>query len=237
MEVFEVPERQVDGSFKVKFAHPPVLTVAELRWERDATLPTPELSLQSAINALREKTLRDLTKNKALFSATPSLATLSAMTPMWGMLVRAGGVPEWSRQDLWGKRPESVVGKRVVVQLIAEAVVISRQSIVPVWGYVIKKVLPEAAAVIDLDFGSAGAEEEDGMSVHSDDLVAEEGVVNLKDPDQRKQHMKAHVRQLLQAAQDAKVVADKAMNEFFSEFDLSDTESGFSDWEDSEEDD
>ncbi len=114
------------------------------------------------------------------------------------------------------------------MHLLATAILISRQSIVPFWTTKTLQVLPDKANVIDLDFG---CEEEDGDSVHSDDLIAEEGVVNLKNPDERKRAMKQQVRALLEKAVQAKLEAEEAMDRFFSEFDLSEEESDFSDYE------
>jgi hypothetical protein len=115
-----------------------------------------------------------------------------------------------------------------MVHLLATAILISRQSIVPLWNTKILQVLPDKTNVIDLDFG---CEEDEGESVHSDDLMAEEGVVNLKNPDERKKVLKQHVRALLEKAAQAKQEAEEAMDRFFSEFDLSEEESDFSEYE------
>jgi hypothetical protein len=112
-----------------------------------------------------------------------------------------------------------------MVSLEARGIVLSRQSILPMWGVQIRKVLPDAH-VIDLEFG----EDEDGSSVHSEDMVSEEGVVALKDPSERKRQMKVYVRGLLEKVSQVKLEADDAMDRFFSEFDLSDDESDFSDY-------
>lgn len=225
MDIFDAPERQTDGSYVLRLLKP-VVFEEELRWEKEAEYPTPDLRIQPAINAFREKMVRDLARNKVMFRTPPTVASLTAIAPMWGILIR-GDVGEWSRQDLWTKPART--GSAMVV-LEARGIVLSRQSILPMWGVQVRKVLPEAH-MIDLDFGSPGVEG-DGASVHSEDLASEEGVVALKDPGQRKQQMKAYVRGLLEKAAQAKLEADDAMDRFFSEYDLSEDESDFSEYED-----
>lgn len=225
MDVFDAPEKQADGSYVLRLLKP-ILFDVEMRWEKNAVYPTPDLRIQSALNAFREKTLKDLSRNKVLFKSPPTLASLTAITPMWGILLR-GESTEWSKQDLWNAKE---AGKLVL--LVATGIVVSRQSILPIWGVEIRKVLPDAQ-VIDFDFGGGGADVgDDGISVHSDDLASEEGIVALKDPKERKRAMKTYVRQLLENVSNAQLEADDAMDRFFSEFDLSEDESDFSDYED-----
>lgn len=221
MDVFDTPERQADGSYILRLVKP-VVFEEELRWEKGAEYPTPDLRIQPTINAFRNKMVADLARNKVMFRTPPTVSSLTAITPMWGILIR--GEAEWSRQDLWTK-PAS---EGTLVALEARGIVLSRQSILPMWGVQVRKVLPEAS-VIDLDFG---ATEGDGASVHSEDLASEEGVVALKDPGQRKQQMKVYVRGLLEKAGQAKMEAEDAMDRFFAEYDLSEDESDFSEYED-----
>jgi hypothetical protein len=223
MDVFDAPERQSDGSYIIRLTRPVEFGVA-MRWEKDAEYPTPDLRIQSQLNVFREKIIKDLASNKAIFKTAPTVASLMAITPVWGIMLR-GEAMEWSRQDHWVKPAREAAQ---LVSLEARGIVLSRQSILPMWAVKVLKVLPEAQ-VIDFDFGGAG--EGDGASVHSDDLASEEGVVALKDPSERKRQMKAYVRGLLEKVSQAKMDADDAMDRFFSEFDLSDDESDFSDYE------
>jgi hypothetical protein len=234
MDVFESPERRADGTFFVKLATPIQFSAVELEWKRGAEFPTPDLRIQQLINGFREKTLRDLTRNKVLFKTPPTLAALTALAPTWGLLLRSGAA-EWNRQDSWWDgAAKKGAGSRVA--LMALGVIISRQSIVPVWDVEVKGALPESSVVIDLDFGGASdgevSVEDDGVSVHSDDFVSEEGVVKLADTEQRKADAKARVRALMAVASKAKMEADDAMDRFFTEYDLSEDESDFSEDED-----
>lgn len=219
MDVFEAPERQADGSYILRLTKP-VVFEEELRWEKGAEYPIPDLRIQPAINSFRTNIVAALARNKVMFRTPPTVASLTAITPMWGILIR--GEAAWSRQDLWTKPSEGAI-----VALEARGIVLSRQSILPMWGVQVRRVLPEAQ-VIDLDFGTEG----DGASVHSEDVPSEEGVVALKDPDERKQQMKTYVRELLEKAAQAKMEADDAMDRFFAEYDLSEDESDFSEYED-----
>jgi hypothetical protein len=222
MDVFDAPERQSDGSYIIRLTRPVEFGVA-MRWEKDAEFPTPDLRIQPQLNAFREKIVKDLASNKAIFKTVPSVASLMAITPIWGILLR-GERMEWSRQDHWTKPAREAA---LLVSLEARGIVLSRQSILPMWSVKILKVLPETE-VIDFDFDREG----DGASVHSDDLASEEGVVALKDPSERKYQMKVYVRGLLEKVAQAKMEAEDAMDRFFSEFDLSEDESDFSDYED-----
>ncbi len=230
MDVFDSPEKRPDGSYVLRFLKPINFGV-ELRWDKNSEYPTPDLRIQSQLNAFREKTLKDVALNKVMFKTPPTLGSLTAITPMWGILLR-GGVPEWSQQDIWTVAAKDKTTTRVV-SLVAEGIVLSRQSILPMWGVQVLKALPDAQ-VIDLDFGGADVADvgDEGASVHSEDLASEEGVVALRDPTSRKRVMKAHVRQLLEKVAQAKMEADDAMDRFFSEFDLSEDESDFSEYED-----
>lgn len=222
MDIFDAPERQADGSYILRLLKP-VVFEEELRWEKGAEYPTPDLRIQPAINAFRNRMVADLARNKVMFRTAPTVSSLTAITPMWGILIR--GEAEWSRQDLWTK-PAS---EGTLVALEARGIVLSRQSILPMWGVQVRKVLPEAP-VIDLDFGSAV--DGDGASVHSEDLASEEGVVALKDPSKQKEQMKVYVRGLLEKVAQAKMEADDAMDRFFADYDLSEDESDFSEYED-----
>jgi hypothetical protein len=230
MDIFGNPEKRSDGSYKIPFLHPVTLG-DDIRWDKTSRFPTPELGIQSMIQSFREKTLASLTRTVGLFRTPPSLSYLKGIAPTWGILIRGGSLLEWSQQDVWCPRPPEIAGKNATVTLVAEAVLLSRQCIVPVWGVKVKQILPETSPMIDFDFGEEGVEDEENeaKSVYSDELVSEEGeVVRLVNPQERKRQSKAIVRELLEKASLAKIAAEEAMERFFSEFDLSEGESDFS---------
>jgi hypothetical protein len=225
MDVFQAPQKQGDGSYMLEFVNHVEFPV-ELRWEKNAEFPTPDLRIQSALNAFREKTLKDLVKNRALFRSSPTQSSLSGLTPIWGIILH-GNTMEWSRHDIWTKDAKNARG--CIVLLEARGIHLSRQSIVPIWGVKVCRSLPDA--LIDLEFGEE-EEANDGESVDLEEIASEEGVLNLKDPGERKRQMKQYVRDLLSKASHMKMEADSAMDRFFSEFDLSEDESDFSDLDD-----
>lgn len=221
--MFEVPEKQADGSYIVRLSEPIEIT-EEFTWMKEDARPLVELKAQSQIQVVRETLLTRLAQNKSLFKTAPSVASLRAITPVWGMIVSQNKV-EWSSTDIWTEIPRE--GNAVVV-LHVLGVQISRQSILPIWGGQVHRRLPEAAQ-IDLDF----AGEEDGDSVHSDELEEDVGnTMCLKDPAERKRQMKEYVRGLLREASDAQMKADAAVERFYSEYDLSENESEFSEEDD-----
>jgi hypothetical protein len=220
--MFEIPEKQTDGSYVVRLTKA-VEIPTEFQWKRGDARPIPDLTAQAAVQSVREALLTKLSQNKSLFKTAPSVASLRAITPVWGMLIR-GETVEWSSNDIWTAIPRE---GDVIIVLRVVGVQISRQSILPIWGGEVRRTLPEAAQ-IDLDFGG----EEDGGSVHSEDMEVEEGTLCLKDPVERKRQMKTYVRDLLHAASDARMKADAALDRFYEEFDLSENESEFSEEDD-----
>lgn len=223
--MFDVPEKQSDGSYVIKLSEPVVIH-NEFQWKRGDARPVPDLTGQPAIQTLRETMLTKLVQNRALFRTAPAIASLKAITPVWGMLCRTGNVVEWSSTDLWQVASRDA---DAVVVLCLLGMQISRQSILPIWGAEVRRTIPEAG-LIDLDFGGEAV---DCDSVHSEDVEAEDGnVVCLKDPVERKKQMKAYVRSLLHNASDARMKADAALDRFYEEFDLSENESEFSEEDD-----
>jgi hypothetical protein len=222
--MFETPEKQSDGSYSVRLQQPIEIS-EEFTWKRGDARPIVDLKGQAHIQTVREAILTRLAQNKSLFKTAPSVASLRAITPVWGMMVLPQNKVEWSSNDIWTNVPRE---SDAVVILRVMGVQISRQSILPIWGGQVRRTLPEAGQ-IDLDF----AGEDDGESVHSDELEEESGnALCLKDPAERKRQMKEYVRSMLREASEARMKADTALDRFYAEYDLSENESEFSEEDD-----
>ncbi len=216
---FEIPER-VQSGFRVRLVGDGVVLPTPLQWTGSEVVP--DIRIQKEIQNVQQTLLNSLVGRKDLFKTSPSLASLQAITPVWGILVRSGNRLEWSPNDVWTV-PTTFGGSAKTVHLVLTGILLSRSSILPLWGLV-----ETTKGVIDL-FG----EEEpvsDVCSVQSDEVeeVDEESVFALRSAAARKKEQKAYVRDLLRKAAEAQMAADAALDRFYAEFDLSDDESEFS---------
>jgi hypothetical protein len=215
---FEIPEK-IQTGFRLRLAGEGILLSTPLQWTGSEVIP--DIHIQKEIQNVQQTLLNALVERKDLFKTSPSLSSLQAITPVWGILVRSGNRLEWSPNDVWEIPPSFVSPK--TVQLVLTGILLSRSSILPLWSLV-----ETIKGVIDL-FG----EEEpisDVYSVGSDEVeeVEEESVFALRNAAARKREHKIYVRDLLRKAAEAQMAADSALDRFYSEFDLSDNESEFS---------
>ncbi len=234
--VFETPEKRTangESIFYLKLSQPGFTILHDLEWIPQTGL-VPVITVQKHINELRSTVLKQLVGNKTLFRNPPTLASVQAITPPWGILVQRGNQLSWSTAgNKWISGAEPKV--HAVVRLIFEGVEITRTSIIPVWNLVIQQIIPDQTGnLIDFDLeGDDAAESEhenDVRSVSSDDFTTDDiEPFRLTNPNGRKKEMKEEVRRLMHLAAEAQTTADNAMSRFFDEFNLSDGESDFSD--------
>ena len=166
----------------------------------------------ATFTAFRETVLRELIAEPGLFRNPPTLKTLDVMTAHW--LAQAKGL-------------KAADPTQCVVDLILKKLQISRSRIDPVWEFV-----TGAAAAIDFDWGNAAATE---LEEISDVPVSagDESPFVLTDPvakERAKLAAKTQVRQLFTTAHNARLEAEAAAAVFLDTYDLSDTESAFSEW-------
>ena len=166
---------------------------------------------EAALAAHRVKILKELANETALFRNPPTLKTLDAMAANW--------VGDAKR----------TLGRSVGnVDLCLNKLVISRSRIESGW-----ETVPAAAATIDFDWTagvSSGAELEEVSDVPA--AGGGEPFV-LSDPaakERAKAAEKAKVRDLFAAATNARLEAETAAAAFLDTYDLSDSESAFSEW-------
>lgn len=230
--VFEAPERRTtekgEPFFVCKLAKPGYAVPHDLEWQKDALVPA--VTVQKLISELRSTVLKLLMENKSLFRNPPTLDSLQAITPPWGILIR-GAQMEWSTVNKW-ELDANLQGKSAIVRLILTGIEISRSYINPVWGISVVQILPEKPEVGIIDFEFGEAEVSDVKSVTSEDFDRDDSdIVALHKPGERKAFLKSQVRELLAKVAEARMAADDAMDRFFDEFDLSEGESDFSDTE------
>lgn len=238
---FRIPERRTSSTgetfFECKLSSPGYELPHDLEWSKDTGLK-PVLSIQRQISDLRLEVLKYMVNNNNLFKNPPTLSSLQAITPNWGLLLRSNNTMEWSQINKWIYESDQLKKQNAIVRMVLMGLEISRSTIIPVWTLTIKHVLPEKSEnVIDFDFSTSLAEINDTKSVasvNSDDIgiLEEDEIFQLHSPSEKKRQMKTHVRELLQKVAEARHAADDAMDRFLEEFELSDNESDFSDEED-----
>ena len=197
----------------------------------------PDFSKQSHFKILQHTVLKELVTHKGLFKKAPTLESLQTISPNWGMILMRG-VAEWSpftKIKMDGIRSEHMPG---YADCVLEGIYISRSTIAPKFQAVF---LEKKAAdnLIDFDWGDAEARP-DIEEVSDIEAEGEEGMFELKDPVVRRREKleaKERIRTALRTASAARASAVSMANEFLKTYELSDSESAFTEWmSDSDED-
>ena len=231
--MFLAPKRFNADTYEVQLSAPMALGI-RLAVSR-ADIITPVLEHQSVFQTLQRRILLELTKNRQLFKNAPSIESLEAITPNWGFIT-TGDTIQLSPYTLVSIDP-TISAYPCSIDLELTALHISRSTIRPLF-----RGAPLADNLIEFDWMSAtatatavgigrgGAELEEVSDVAYDDVV---GVISLKDPDMLKREKlaaKERVRSAYREADAAREVADGVAANFHLTYDLSDTESAFSEW-------
>ena len=183
---------------------------------------------QPAFKALQARLLAALVGHTQLFKTPPSLESLTSLSPPFGpiLLPRGEGVA-FSPTTTFRYDPAA---KGPFVDLVAEGLHVSRSCISPVFS---TRFLEEA-----LDF----ADHDDGLEELADipDASDSNPVVLLVDPAvtaREKATKKQAVKEAFLLATAARERAVERAHAFLEEYDLSDNESGFSEFLEDEEQD
>lgn len=230
--MFGTPERvnNKDGAhFYVPLAKPTLLNL-RINAAGDGKLQ-PELSFRGAFITLQNTVLRALLENKQLFKNPPTLESLEAITPNWGVIVKDSGI-DWNPYTKI-KSPEfDAEMLPAVVDLQLDGLTISRSTIMPNFRPVfIGKV--QAPEIIDFEWSPAAAATLKDMEEVSDIPSAVIGSITLKNPAvilREKLAKKAEIRAALVAAEVARENAMKMAEKYYADYDISDNESAFSEW-------
>jgi hypothetical protein len=211
--------------------------VGGLRIQCGKITESPDLHVQDIIQKTKNEVLQSLVQNRAMFRTPPTLTSLQAIATGWGFMILENGKRiEWSPMNIWfsDKMGSDIAQKTATFELVLRGVQISRQAIRPVWEMKDIQVLPEHDP-IDLDFGEedVGDAGSDISSVDSIEIATAVATDSqpfaLRDKGERKRLAKREVRAVLARATEARIAADDAVDRFYTEFDLSEDESDFSD--------
>jgi len=195
--------------------------------------PVAALSDQPAFKALQARLLAELVHHKQLFKTPPSLESLISLSPPFGPVVlprSEGGATVFSPTATFRHDPS--LKTPCFVDLGVEGLYVSRTCISPVFS--IRFLEPVSAAAEALDFADDGLEELSDLP----EVADSNPVVLLVDPvvaAREKAAKKQAVKEAFLLATAAKERAVERAHAFLEEYDLSDNESGFSEFLDEEE--
>lgn len=196
---------------------------------------SPSIAYQDKFATMKDNTLRELSTHKQLFKQTPKPEMLDVITPIWGFLSKS---PQETILS-----PYTIVESDINTQQLPcyvdfelTGLIVSRSTIRPVFRYI---VLESKQNVIDFDWG-----EEDQLheleEVSDIPAAVDSESINLRDPVSVRREMleeKERVRNAFRIAEDAKFKAEEMAARFYAKYDPSDSESAFSEWASSDEED
>jgi hypothetical protein len=198
----------------------------ELEYTSDGLLYSKEA--QSRFRGLQSLVLSELAKEKGLFKNPPTLSSLEAITPNWGFIASEGKMvfSPYGRLDIAGLDGKSIP---CFVDVQLKGLEISRSTIRPLFKL---HYLGQKNNEIDFDWPAPVAPTD--LTEVSDVPFAEgNGVVSLTDPATKareKTEAKAKIREAFLAANTARTSAMALAEQFYENYDLSDSESAFTEW-------
>jgi hypothetical protein len=229
--MFSTPVRDTESTAFIVPLVKPIKANILLELTTQGLVPT--LSYQEQLQTLKTSVVQELTKCHQLFKNPPTLASLLSISPNWGFVKGESGLQlsPYTRVNIRGVDSSTLP---CMVDLVLESVSISPATLSPIFGVEFVKTLSD---VIDFEWTPVAAKDE--LEEVSDVTNTEDGVLTLTNPAEKlriKLAAKERVREAFRAAQLAHNSAVNLANSFMDEFDLSDSESAFSEWM-SEDDD
>ncbi len=243
--MFSAPERVVSANgesyFKVNLLFPKLLGTQFILASPSGQLETNNAAI-ALFEGMQSVMLNELMHNKQLFKNAPTKQSLETITPKWGIVLFEGKA-QWSPYTTI--QIPTDFSKREFparVDLSLKSLHISRTSIKPVFEAVYVGPVQESN-VIDFDWSTDALEAAAELSEVSDIAAAMEGdadCIELRDPAsirQKRAQAKQAIRELYHQADEMRERADDAAAKFYEEFDLSDGESAFSEWQSDNDED
>jgi hypothetical protein len=203
----------------------------ELEYTRDGLIF--DRDAQSRFRTLQSLVISELAKEKQLFKNPPTHASLEAITPNWGFVSSGGKATFSPYADLSVSINADDLPCLVDIQL--KRLEISRSTIRPLWKlHYLGKKKPE----IDFDFPApaapAAAQTNEEITEVSDvGAAGSDAPLTLTDPaakEREKMAAKAQIRAAFIAAREARASAEELARNFYDSYDLSDSESAFTEW-------
>lgn len=230
--MFGTPARSVSSTGETVFTVDVNTTPlgVELEYTVDGLIYNKDV--QPRFRTLQNLVLSELCKEKRLFKNPPTQSSLEAICPNWGF-VSSGGRMMFSPYAKF--LPSDIGAEKIpcLVDIQLKAIEITRSTIRPLFKV---HYLGQKEADIDLDWSappSSPALANDDIQEVSDVPSEVSGIITLADPAARareKNAAKAQVQAAFTAAQEARAAAKKMAEEFYETYDLSDSESAFTEW-------
>lgn len=222
-----VLSKQNDETFYDVQLTDPIKMGVQLNYDA-ATGLVPSLEYQSAFQSVQDRVLSELAMQKQIFKTPPTIQSLKSITPAWGFIAKEHGsmLSPYTIVLL----DEANNAGTCTVDLELTGIRVSRSTIRPVF----KAIVVNTAPVIDFDWGSC--EDSEGVDIEEISDIPEDAsseCMKLHDPVLQRQKMLAErdrIRGLLQAAALARNQAREEAERFFEMYDVSDSESVFSEW-------
>lgn len=185
---------------------------------------------QPRFRTLQNLVLSELAKEKQLFKNPPTLASLTAICPNWGF-VSSGTTYIFSP---YATLVSDIATSKLpcVVDVQLKGLEISRSTILPQFKL---HYLGTRPPEIDIDWVDPAAPSTVDEIVEVSDVPINTGgpMLTLADPAKQareKVEAKARVRAAFLAAQEARTTAQSLAQTFYEAYDLSDSESAFTEW-------
>ena len=228
--MFGTPTRKTNKDGQTVF-HLDVNTTplgVELEYNTSGLLYTKDA--QSRFRTLQNLVLSELAKEKHLFKNPPTLASLTTICPNWGFVSSGASYIFSPYATLLSDIPASKLPCVVDIQL--KSLEISRSTIAPQFKL---HYLGTRPPEIDIDWVDPGLPTSGDEIVEVSDVPSNTGgpMLTLADPAKQareKAEAKARVRAAFVAAQEARTTAESLAQTFYEAYDLSDSESAFTEW-------
>lgn len=205
----------------------------------------PDAHVQPLFNALRSSLITELTKQTQIFKNAPTTESLELITPNWGFLYENGTPTVLSPYTNVNTNEIESAKLPCIVELVFIGVSITRSRVQP---YFQAKYCETVSDTL-IDFQWDAPQKPDLLSNEVEEVsdiasAPDQGTVHLRDPArilQEKLEAKERVREayrkveqkqatFLNQLKQLKGNADKLAHEFEQRYDLSDSESAFSEW-------
>jgi hypothetical protein len=200
---------------------------AEIDFTADGLLYDKDI--QTRFRSLQSLVLSELAKEKDLFKNPPSRAALESITPNWGFVSSGGRMIFSPYSNLISDIQSDKLPCQVDIQL--KSLEISRSTIRPTWKV---HYLGHRKPAIDLDWNALAVSNEEIMEVSDVATQAPSNqMITLQDPASRireKLEAKQKIREAFAAAKLARHNAEELAANFYESYDLSDSESAFTEW-------
>jgi hypothetical protein len=228
--VFGKPERHADQSYIVPLLTPQKLNI---RVHVSAEGIRPTLEYQSIFQTLQSTMLQELVKNRQLYRSPPTLESLQCMTSVWGFVKVGTEIKSSSATIVQNNIPASQWP--CIADFVLTGLKLSRTAIQPIISLVyLESAIVPKDEIIDFDWGVP--QEESELEEVSDVSIlptASGDILKIKDPAtlaREKAEAKERVRDAYRNAEAVREEAETLAARFYASYDVSDTESAFSEW-------